>query len=131
MAGQPILTCTATDAVTLRQQAADLLGRLLADREAAERRLAENGRRDPIRAVTGATALERAIASTRDMIAQMDLLLGAVNSGIKATEHAASDQSHADGHDALTTKPLPFVPANRPRSRGMLPGRQRSVAATA
>ena len=59
----------------MRRMARDLLDRLLADRDASEQRLAETGKRDPIRTVTGRTALEGAIISARNMIDHIDDVL--------------------------------------------------------
>jgi len=70
---------TLPDAAQLRQQASNLLNRLVADRDACEQRAAEAGRRDPIKSITGRTALDGAIASTRAMIEQMDMLLVEMN----------------------------------------------------
>lgn len=58
-----------------RDEAEGLLDRLIAERGAAERRLAEDGRHDPIKDLTGASAFDRAIESTRRMIGHMDELL--------------------------------------------------------
>jgi hypothetical protein len=58
-----------------RDQAEGLLNRLIAERGAAEQRLAEHGRHDPIKDLTGASAFDRAIETTRRMISHMDDLL--------------------------------------------------------
>lgn len=67
---------TVSEAQRLRQQAVELLDRLTADREQSERRHAETGKRDPMKFITGRTALDNAIASVREMIANMDALHG-------------------------------------------------------
>lgn len=120
---QPTLPCgSLSEAAVLRRQADQLLQRLQADRESSEQRLAASGKRDPLKTVTGATALERAIVSTRSMIAEMDLLLADLDSGITSAEPARHD---------LAPAPLPrFVAPARKRSGGMLFG-QRPVAASA
>lgn len=64
-----------SEAVVLRRQAETLLARLKADREQSERRSADTGKRDPMKFITGRTALDAAIASTQDIIRQMDSLL--------------------------------------------------------
>jgi hypothetical protein len=110
----------------LRRQAGDLLTRMLADRDASERRLSETGRRDPIKAVTGATALEKAIASTREMIAQMDLMLAQLESGI-AVEANGVASNPGETAKTATVRGAP----DRFRPRGMLSGKRRRVAATA
>ena len=56
----------------LRAQAVRLLQRLMADRELSERRSSETGRRDPMKAITGRTAFDTAIAATQDIIRQID-----------------------------------------------------------
>lgn len=63
------------ETLQMRRQAHDLLDRLQADRAFTEHRLAETGKRDPMRAVTGQTALDRAIASAKDMITHIDGVL--------------------------------------------------------
>jgi len=138
MAGHPILTgSTSVEITVLRRAAGDLLDRLISDCEAAERRLNETGRRDPIRAVTCSSALENAIVATRDMIAQMDLLLHDLETGIAgASSYTADNNGYAAQPSARRESPAAASPSGtsapgRPRSRGMLPGRPRSVVATA
>ena len=63
------------DTIKMRRQAQDLLERLLADRDRIEQRLAETGKRDPIRTVTGHTALDNAIGSAREMLRHIDEVL--------------------------------------------------------
>ena len=95
MASPPTLTCgTLAEASMLRREAHELLNRLVANRDVTERRLQETGRRDPIRTVTGTTAIERAIASTRGMIADMDVLLAELDHGIDVAE--ADNRPEAD-----------------------------------
>ncbi|MFO0872826.1 MAG: hypothetical protein U0575_02490 [Phycisphaerales bacterium] len=60
-----------------RDRASTLLRSLVAERTKLEARLAEFGRRDPIKAVTGRSAIENAIASTRAMVCAMDRLVRA------------------------------------------------------
>jgi len=74
------------EATQLRQQAAELLQRLMADRELSERRSAETGKRDPMKFITGRTALDGAIASTREMIGQVDSLLATLQADRKNHE---------------------------------------------
>lgn len=66
---------TLLQAENLRNQADRLLGDLLTARLGCEERLAESGRRDPMKFVTGRTALDNAILETRAMLSQMDQLL--------------------------------------------------------
>jgi hypothetical protein len=86
-----------SEAQTLRDQASDLLNRLLSNREMSEKRLAESGKRDPMKFITGRTSLDDAIASTREMIGQMEELMARLRA-----EPAAADAP---------------TPAARPRSR--------------
>lgn len=119
----PLKRASTTDAATLRTQADALLQRLLADRETSEQRLAAAGKRDPLKTVTGSTALERAILATRGMIAEMDLMLAASeNNGVN---HAQEDAREPAAAPILR----PLVPG-RQRSGAMLFGK-RPVAATA
>ena len=63
------------DTLLMKRQAEELLERLQADRDCIEQRLVETGKRDPIRTVTGQTALDSAIASARQMISHLDQIL--------------------------------------------------------
>ena len=65
-----------TEPIGVRNQADALLDRLLAERARTERRLAEAGRTDPLKLVTGRSAIDNAIAATREMIRDVDELLG-------------------------------------------------------
>ncbi len=65
-----------TEPIGVRDQADALLDRLLAERTRTERRLAEAGRTDPLKLVTGRSAIDNAIAATREMIRDVDELLG-------------------------------------------------------
>jgi hypothetical protein len=85
------------EAAAVRAQTADLLVRLIAERHMSERRMAEIGKRDAMKAVTGRTALDKAIESTREMIGRMDVILA---------------KSHAD----VTMEPAPVI-AVRSRMR--------------
>jgi Ni,Fe-hydrogenase III large subunit len=71
----PGSTAPLAHVVHVREQAAELLERLTADRARLEAVLAEGGRRDQIKWVTGSSALDNAIASTRQMIESMDRIL--------------------------------------------------------
>ena len=63
------------EAALMRDEACRLLGRLMVERERSERRFAEAGRSDPLKVVTGRTAMDNAVDDTRDMIGHMDELL--------------------------------------------------------
>ncbi len=56
----------------LRNEAARLLEQLRANRADSEQRLAELGQRDAVKLVTGRSAIERAIDTTRELIAAAD-----------------------------------------------------------
>lgn len=75
-----------TETARVRAGAADLLGRLLAERERMELRLAESGRADPLKSITGRSALDNAIAATREMIRNMDDLLAEAEATLAALE---------------------------------------------
>ena len=59
----------------LRRQADALLQHLIEGKNHCDRRLAELGQRDAMKFVTGRSAIEDAIATTRNMIRDMDALL--------------------------------------------------------
>lgn len=90
---------TLSQATQLRAQAVELLERLLANRSQSEQRMAELNRRDALKAVTGKTSLDNAIASAREMILQMDLLIEQMQS--RPTEIAA-DGCQQPGPDVHT-----------------------------
>jgi hypothetical protein len=62
-------------AAAARDQADALLRRLLQDRRQSEARFADAGKSDPLKELTGESAMDRAIASMREMIRRMDELL--------------------------------------------------------
>ncbi len=64
-----------TGPIGVRDQADALLDKLIAERTRSERRLAEAGRGDPLKLVTGRSAIDNAIAATRDMIRDVDELV--------------------------------------------------------
>ena len=55
-----------------RHQAGRLLRRLLIEQHHSDERFAQAGRRDPIKALTGFSALERAVVTTRDLISRIE-----------------------------------------------------------
>ena len=59
----------------MRELASAVLDRLLVERVECEMRLAESGRRDPLKTVTGASAMDNAVVTTRDIIKRMDAML--------------------------------------------------------
>ncbi len=64
-----------TEPDSVRDQADALLDKLIAERVRSERRLAEAGRADPLKLVTGRSAIDNAIAATREMIRDVDELV--------------------------------------------------------
>jgi len=66
---------TLAEARQLRSQAAQLLQTLIVDRDGSDQRHLEAGKRDPLRIVTGKSALDQAIASAQDMILAMDSMI--------------------------------------------------------
>jgi hypothetical protein len=69
-----------TETIQVRNDARDLLGRLLIERDRMELRMAEAGRHDPLKSITGRSSLDNAIESTRQMIRHMEDLLAEMNS---------------------------------------------------
>ncbi len=61
--------------VGVRDQAGALLDKLIAERTRSERRLAEAGRTDPFKMITGRSAIDNAITATREMIRDVDELV--------------------------------------------------------
>ncbi len=59
----------------MRGQASDIFHRLVVERDRSEQRLAQAGAADPIKLITGRSAIENAIAATREMMRRMDRLL--------------------------------------------------------
>ena len=63
-----------TESFAVRDQADALLVKLIKDRAMCEKRLAEKGQTDPIKIVTGQSAIDKAIAETRAVIRNVDEL---------------------------------------------------------
>ena len=61
-----------TESFAVRDQADALLAKLIKDRAMCEQRLAEKGQADPIKVVTGRSAIDKAIAETRAVIDNVD-----------------------------------------------------------
>ena len=62
------------ESFAVRDQADALLAKLIKDRAMCEQRLAEKGQADPIKVVTGQSAIDKAIAETRAVIRNVDKL---------------------------------------------------------
>lgn len=67
------------EAKLLRRQADALLLRLLDNRDSIEQRILESGRCDPLKSITGRSAMDSVIDDMRDMISHADRLLGDSN----------------------------------------------------
>lgn len=63
----------------LRAEAAGLLDRLEDHRRLVAERQVETGRTDPISLVTGASSIDRAMETTRLLLARMDSLLASMD----------------------------------------------------
>ncbi|MCH2134055.1 MAG: hypothetical protein MK116_09935 [Phycisphaerales bacterium] len=59
----------------LRQQMLECLDRLMAQRQADELRHTEDGTADPMRAASGQSALDAAVAQTEEIIRSLDRVL--------------------------------------------------------
>ena len=59
----------------LRQEMLDYLNQLIADREAEDMRKTKSGQIDPMRAATGQSALDVAVAQTKEIIQSLDRVL--------------------------------------------------------
>src|SRR5688572_6000019 len=87
------LSClTMDEAIKLRRETSEVLQRLLASREQSDRRLAEAGKRDPMKFVTGQTSLENAISIAREMITRLDDLIKDWDSDLAIDEPGSSPQ---------------------------------------
>ena len=81
----------------LKNQASDLLNQLLDHREQSEARYAEVGGIDPMKSVTGRSAIDRAIETTRNVIHELDNMLGH-SSGASADRVAVIETAGRNGH---------------------------------
>lgn len=81
----------AFEAEVVRRQAGALLDRLVSSREATEQHSAETGRPDPMKQVTGSTALDGAISMTRKIVLDTDELLREMESDQKAFVQPTGD----------------------------------------
>lgn len=77
----------------VRRKAGRLLNELLIHRDQIEARLAEFGRVDPIKCVTGTSSMERAILSTRQLIQEMDTLVDQFNQEVHQLSRVPSAKS--------------------------------------
>jgi hypothetical protein len=88
---------TLSNAARLRDHAADVLRRLIEEREQFKRRLEETGKRDPMTVITGRSAVDAAILRTRSMIAEMDKLLVQMNRDLDDLESSRLAEPVAAG----------------------------------
>lgn len=75
------------DACRLRDQTQALLDRLVADRAESEHRQHQAGRRDPLKVVTGRSALDQAIEAAREMLDRVNALANARTGASPADLH--------------------------------------------
>ena len=59
------------DTARIRGQASDIFHRLVVERDRSEQRLARAGAADPIKLITGCSALENALAATRELMRRL------------------------------------------------------------
>ena len=78
-------------AAAARDEAAVTLVHLEADRIASEQRAAANGRRDPIQWLTGESSLERAVATTKTMLADLETLLEELEQEVGVNGHGVGN----------------------------------------
>jgi hypothetical protein len=76
-------------AIQMRRQAGNLLDRLIVDRDLSEQRHAESGKRDPLKSVTGRSAMDNAITATRDLVGRLDELIAQMSDGVPQIQVAA------------------------------------------
>lgn len=72
-----------------REQAEEVLQRLLVDRRLSEQRFDEAGKKDPLKDLTGTSALERAIDATRQMMKHLDELIAGLEAALPASRETA------------------------------------------
>ncbi len=84
-------------AADARDQADVVLRTLIEDRRWSEERFAENGKHDPLKNLTGESSLDRAVASTKEMIAHMDKLLAELRADSAKLAVNGSTNGHGSG----------------------------------
>ena len=70
-----------SEALQVREEADRLLDQLVRDRDLSERRGTERGQSDPLKTVTGRSALDNAVRTTEVIIHRLDRLTGPRGSG--------------------------------------------------
>jgi len=133
------ITAPADIAATIRarQEADLLLLRLLSDREGSEQRFAEAGKNDPVKNVTGVSALDRAIARTRDMIRRLNQRISRLDTfaprPVTVPSNLSANGTHGDGHAAHAARDANDANGAteiRIRLRGRRIGPERSLSAS-
>jgi hypothetical protein len=89
-----------------RQRAGVLLDDLIVDQRQSEKRMAAAGKRDPIKHLTGSSALDRAIEMTKQMIRSMDELIAELRGD---TNEAATDVQPIPSTPVETAEPAPVA----------------------
>ncbi len=87
--------------IRLQQKAAVLLEQLVAERERLETALSDDGRFDQFKVVTGSSSLDRAIATTRRIISDLEFANG--------TTALERDRSRRPVSPVVRTGPIPAV----------------------
>jgi hypothetical protein len=111
---KPARRIPTTETADMRQQAAALLKRLIADRDQSEQRHAELGKRDPLKSITGRSALDNAIVATRELIVRLDELLTQLNGHGPHIEVAARVPNRVPSRPHVKTSSQPAVAAIAP-----------------
>ncbi len=86
-----------TETARVRDEAHGLLNQLVLERNRSERLLAGAGRPDPIKSVTGRSAMDHAVDETREVIRRVDGLLARERSTMKHPEATTSPMQVASG----------------------------------
>ena len=84
----------------MRRRADELLQRLKINRNTIEQRIGDSGRHDPIKFITGKSAMDNAISTTHMLITHMDKLL---------QEPADYSNGTGDNGTHKAAKPYPAV----------------------
>jgi hypothetical protein len=79
---QNFAACSPEELRRMRTQARTLLGDLLLTRADCEERLDEAGTRDPLKSMTGSSALDTAVLATRQIIRRLEELDRPVNGAV-------------------------------------------------
>ena len=101
------------EANAAKVKAETLLRRLLAAREETNRRLKENDSRDPLEAVTGKSALDKAIDTTRELVRKLNSHVA------ESTEHCTEETSSPISvNERVNSLPLPSITTFKPLRNG-------------